>query len=832
MLVLVALLPMLVWAAGLTLWNTAQERRAVEQGLEETVKALTLATDQSVRLTVEALSTLALSRNLAIGNYAAFQSQAEKLVERHPEWLNVVAVDVSGQQLVNTIHPYGSPLPSLDAPRFGPARDAFLATRDTGKPTVSDLFVGPVHGRHVIAVAVPAPGPDGRVGHVLMAGLLPSQLAEMLRQSDIPDGWVAGLIDRDQTMIARSLGHERFVGQPALDWFRRATRGTDKGVVTGRSLHGPALTFAYNRSSYTGWMTVFGAPDGIFTGYHRHLLVLTAGFGVILLAVSLGLALWTARRILHPVRALTVAAHPFVPAAKADGHAYAVTELNDLHRALDGLAASLAESEARFKAVFAVAPVMLFVLDEEARYVEVNDTLLKVLGFGQGELIGRQPWDFQTADSSTYGREIVLPAFLREGAVDDGPASYVTKEGEVRDVLVSLRAERGPDGSIRRTIGAMRDVTEQRRIEKALNAAIEEAERANDAKTRFLAAASHDLRQPLQALSLYLGVLDGRLGTAERPLLEAIGQCTDSLSALLNDLLDVARLDAGTIVPKVEAVPIRPIMERVAASWDIQAQAKGLTLTVRACGAVVRTDPALLERVLSNLVANAVRYTDAGRVLVGCRRIAGELRLEVWDTGIGIPADRMDDIFEEFRQLGNAERRRDKGTGLGLAIVRRITGLLGHPISVRSVPGKGSVFAIRLPLAEANGTTEPRPVVESRPRSILLVEDEVHVRGALELVLGGLGHHVTAGETVDEALGRLGGQRPELVIADYRLGGGATGVEAIQRVRALFGADLPAVVLTGDTDPAVIRRIAGERLRLLHKPLQVEALRGVLGEVA
>ncbi|MEW5728247.1 MAG: ATP-binding protein [Pseudomonadota bacterium] len=833
MLVLVALLPMLVWAGGLTMWNATQERRAIETGLEQAVEALTLATDQSVRLTVEALSTLALSRNLATANYAGFRTQAEQLVARHPEWLNVVVVGPTGRQMVNTARSSGSPLPNMDSPAFGPAREAYRSALASGMPVISDLFRGPIHGRHMVAVAVPVVGRDGRATHVLMAGLRPDALADLLHHSDVPEGWVAGLLDRGQVMVARTMGHDQLIGHPAPDWYQDAVRGDPKGIVTGRSMHGPDLTYAFHRSSYTGWTTVFGAPNEVFAGHQRHVLILTAGFGALLLLVSLGLALWTARRILRPVRALSATAAPFVPQGKPGSGAYPVTELSDLHRALDGLAVALAESEARFKAVFAVAPVMLFVLDEDARYVEVNHTWLRVMGFARDEVIGRRPWDFQTAESAAGGGEVTLPAFLRQGALDDVPAGYVTKSGEVRDVLVSLRAERDRDGTTRRTIGAMRDVTEQRRIEKALNAAIEEAERANNAKTRFLAAASHDLRQPLQALSLYLGVLEAKLGDGERRLLGAVGQCVDSLSGLLNDLLDVARLDAGTITPKVEAVAVSQLMERVAASWGIQAEAKGLRLVVRPCGAVVRTDPALMERVLSNLVANAVRYTDRGRVVVGCRRVgAGEVRLEVWDTGVGIPEDRLGDIFEEFRQLGNPERRRDKGTGLGLAIVRRVTGLLGHPVSVRSRPGKGSVFAVRLPLTAAAAASPPTAVPAGRSRRILVVEDEIHVRSALELVLGGLGHEVAAGETVDEALARLGARRPELVIADYRLGGGATGVEAIRRVRALHGAELPAVVLTGDTDPAIIRRIAGEGLRVLHKPLQVEALRGFLGEVA
>ena len=308
----------------------------------------------------------------------------------------------------------------------------------------------------------------------------------------------------------------------------------------------------------------------------------------------------------------------------------------------------------------------------------------------------------------------------------------------------------------------------------------------------------------------------------------------ESLTGLLNDMLDVARLDAGVISPKLSDVPASRLLERVVAAWRIQAEAKGLDLRVVPCSAVVHTDPALMDRVLSNLVANAVRYTEGGRILVGGRRLPdGRLRLEVWDTGIGIPADKLGEIFEEFRQLGNPERRRDKGTGLGLAIVRRIADLLGHELQVRSRAGCGSVFSITLPTAAA-GSVESAAgeAVPDHARRILVVDDEVLVRSALELVLGEMGHQVDSADSVEEAVRRSRVHRPELVIADFRLAGGTTGIDVIRAVRASCGRDLPAVVLTGDTDPATIRRIVGEGLHLLHKPLQLDALRGFLKQVA
>ncbi|MCR6631120.1 MAG: hybrid sensor histidine kinase/response regulator [Magnetospirillum sp.] len=329
-------------------------------------------------------------------------------------------------------------------------------------------------------------------------------------------------------------------------------------------------------------------------------------------------------------------------------------------------------------------------------------------------------------------------------------------------------------------------------------------------------------------------MLKARLQGREEQVMEAVGQCVESLTGLLNDMLDVARLDAGVITPKLSDIPVSRLLERVAAAWRIQAEAKGLRLRVVSSSAVVHTDPALMDRVLSNLVANAVRYTERGHILVGCRRVGDDqVRIEVLDTGIGIPADKLGEIFEEFRQLGNPERRRDKGTGLGLAIVRRIASLLDHRVDVRSLSGRGSAFTITLPVAGECTLEEvlSEPMANTA-RRILVVDDEELVRRALEMVLAEMGHQVETAETVEEAL-RLGSKRrPELVIADFRLAGGTTGIDAIRALRASCGRDLPAVVLTGDTDPATIRSIVDEGLHLLHKPLRLDALKGFLKHVA
>jgi CheY-like chemotaxis protein len=261
-----------------------------------------------------------------------------------------------------------------------------------------------------------------------------------------------------------------------------------------------------------------------------------------------------------------------------------------------------------------------------------------------------------------------------------------------------------------------------------------------------------------------------------------------------------------------------------------EAQAKGLALRCVPSELTARTDPVLFGRVLGNFVANAVRYTKTGGVLVGCRRSHGRTWVEVWDTGIGIPANKTAEIFEEFRQLGNDARDRSKGSGLGLAIVTKAAALLGLRIRVRSRPGKGSMFAVEVPLGQTACAEQPRQFTH-RPLRIALVEDDVLVVEALIHALAALGHQVVAAATSGELLAGLGRQAPDIVISDYRLADGETGFDAIMAVRTAFGDAVPALLMTGDTDPQLIRRMADRGIRVQHKPVELDALQTCIAEL-
>jgi signal transduction histidine kinase len=363
-----------------------------------------------------------------------------------------------------------------------------------------------------------------------------------------------------------------------------------------------------------------------------------------------------------------------------------------------------------------------------------------------------------------------------------------------------------------------------------LSAAKCDAENANNAKSRFLAAASHDLRQPLSALSLYVGMLKDKLTHADAPLLEGMSHCVANLSEMLSDLLDLSKLEAGVVTPTVSEFAVDAILAKVVSTHAPEANMKGLALRCRAAGLIGHTDPVLFQRIVGNLVANAIRYTEQGGVLMACRRRQGRMHIEVWDTGIGIPPDKTAEIFEEFKQLDNPERNRAKGSGLGLAIAAKTAALLGLAINVRSRPGKGSVFSVSLPEGDAVLPVAP-PEYAHRPRRIALVEDNAEVAAALVYALTTVGHSVVASASYSDILPRLGALRPDIVISDYRLAGGETGIDVVALFRLRFGSHLPALIITGDTDPAVIRRMAMQRISVQHKPLDLDRLRKKIAEL-
>jgi signal transduction histidine kinase len=371
-------------------------------------------------------------------------------------------------------------------------------------------------------------------------------------------------------------------------------------------------------------------------------------------------------------------------------------------------------------------------------------------------------------------------------------------------------------------------------LAEQLRSQIELVEQAMIAKSNFLAAASHDLRQPVHAIALFAGAL------RELPLTEGAQRLTDqiensvvALDGLFAALLDISRLDANSVEVRRSVFAITPLVARIVQDFTSEAAAKGVVIDYVASGSRVYADPILLERILRNLVSNAVRYTPEGRVLVGCRRRRQGIEVQVCDTGLGIAPAHRDLIFKEYFQLNNPERDRQKGLGLGLAIVQRLVRLLEAPLTLRSQPGRGSCFGVLAPFAGAAPVEAPSRAAQPTPRGsglIAIVDDEAPILIGMTTLLRGWGFQVasaSSGEAVVVELARLP-VRPDLVISDHRLRGGETGFDVIDRVRVEYNDDIPAILISGDTRPALLADAEAAGVVLLHKPTHHGKLRAAI----
>lgn len=500
-----------------------------------------------------------------------------------------------------------------------------------------------------------------------------------------------------------------------------------------------------------------------------------------------------------------------------------------LNRALQGRESLLRISEENLRSTLDTLPYLLFEVDIGGRILSCHGPAEEMQVISVQGYVNRQIQEILPRAAVHTVLAALHEALLSGRSL--GQKIALQREGERRWYELSVSRKPIQPDQPARLIVLSRDVTERERTRAALVDATAAANQANQAKSRFLAAASHDLRQPLSALALYLGVLKSRLGEGHITVMQSIDDCVLSLTELLTDLLDVSKLDAGVVKPQTSDFALEELLQSLLSVHGAKARLKGLSLRLRLHGEVVHTDRALLQRMLGNMIANAIRYTESGGVLVACRRRADRHWLEVWDTGIGIDADKTGIIFEEFQQLDQGARSR--GSGLGLAIVAKSAALLGLQIRVASRPGRGSMFAIELPLGVSDSPLLPttRASLPHRALRIALVEDNLQLLESLVMAFQQAGQDVVAAQDGAALVSQLGAEPPDVLLTDYRLGGGQTGLDVVRRVRKTFGADIPAMLLTGDTDPALIRNLSDQGLPLLFKPLHIESLLPVLVEL-
>jgi two-component system, sensor histidine kinase len=489
------------------------------------------------------------------------------------------------------------------------------------------------------------------------------------------------------------------------------------------------------------------------------------------------------------------------------------------------------------------APDALIIIDRAGGIVYANHQVETLFGYTALQLIGQKV-------------EMLLPERYRGRHVGHRQAYIenqrvrpmgsgldlfaLRRDGTEFPVEISLSPAREGDEVL--AVAAIRDITDRREIQNALREAREAADRANQAKSRFLATASHDLRQPLQALSLLNGTM--RRMVNDGPLAEALGQEEQAISAmsrLLNGLLDISKLESGAIKPEITDFKVAALFEEMRNEFAALAANKGLTLEVESCADRVHSDPSLVGQVVRNLVANAIKYTREGRVRLRCLHEQPLVRLEVLDTGVGIAPAELARIYDDFYQIGVSANTSRDGYGLGLSIVSRIVGLLGLKLDVQSEVGRGTVFSLLLPASEgaSDHIAAPPPATaaataarsRSRPH-VLLVEDDARVRNATRMLLKVEGYDVTAAGTLAEAVAAArANPNIRLLVTDYHLGTEDTGVHVIAAVRSELGERLPAVLISGDTSSAMRELKCDDALRTASKPINPDELMELLRQL-
>ncbi len=595
----------------------------------------------------------------------------------------------------------------------------------------------------------------------------------------------------------------------------------------------------------------------------------------ILFGLTIFLVLRVSRRITNPISALNHVARSigegdlnmqFAPAP-------AIRELNELALAINEMAKQLQEdrealsaqtallqaNEERLNEVINTMPVALFIKDPQSRIILMNSACEAQWGVLFANVQG--------TDASRYFPAEQVMAFLKKDKevfsgrklVDFEESVWNSEIHENRILHTFKKPIYDAKGLPLYLICISVDISERKlsetrlkqlneeletRIEEAtreLRLKKEDAENANYDKTRFLAAASHDLRQPMHALGLFVGELHSKLTTPEQQRIAGkVEESVGALSNLLDALLDISKLDAGVVTPNIVAFPISGLLFRIAHDYEPLAEHKGLTLRVIPNDTVIETDPILLERVLINLISNALRYTPVGgRVVLACRNRGGKLRIEVRDSGVGIPESEQQNIFKEFVQLANKERDRSKGLGLGLAIVDRIARLLHLEIALRSLPKRGSVFSVSVPrlvapAIEAPLSEEPNlPAEDTRRASefdnlnVLVIDDNPLVRKSTQGIIESWGCQVSMAASLKEVKDIHVRGDFDLVICDYRLPDG-DGIQIADWVKDDFKHQPLFILISGDTSPEVLQMVNERGIQLLHKPVRPAKLRSLI----
>jgi signal transduction histidine kinase/CheY-like chemotaxis protein len=700
-LVFACLVPTWMATIFLIVHSYERERASVEEDTVGTARALVQAVDAELTGARSALQALATSPYLSSGDLAKFHGQAQETL-RSVAGNNIVLLAAAGNQVLNTVRPFGESLPVQGGP------DQVFRPFETGRPLISDLFIGPVTGRPLVSVVVPVFS-EGKVVYALGIGIFPERLGEILRRQNIPPRWVASIFDSTGTIVARTHLADQFIGKKGSPPLVRRMAEVPEGVIETETLEGIPVLSSFSRSAVSGWAVAIGIPTADALGALRLSLWLSiAGAGALLM-----LCLWFAqvisRRIAGSIQA------------------------------------------------FATQAVAL----------------------GEGEVISMPPLSFKETDEA--GKALVKASqILRQRATERDEA-----EGAERRMLVEKHA----------------------------------AEEANRAKSEFLAGMSHEIRTPMTSvIGMTDLLLNSNLTIQQRRYATLLRDAGHALLAIIDDLLDISKIEAGKLELDRVAMSLSAVTEGAVAIVRSSAAPKGLELRSELATdlpAWIEGDPARLRQILLNLLSNAIKFTKRGSVVLRVMRVPGAetalLRFEVADTGIGIDLAQQHLLFEKFSQVGRSTYRQFGGTGLGLAISRQLVEAMGGMIGVDSRLGEGTTFWFTLPCVETQSKAAREamePVVDGVSRArVLVAEDNEMIRELIEAMLTDAGHEVVLVQNGAQAIAALEANDFDLVLMDVQMPE-MDGIAATRRIREMGDRvrGIPIIALTAYAMPEDIAR--------------------------
>jgi len=802
--ILVLLLPAAVFAAVMVYQMNLQERKGVENTLGKTATAAIAALDRQFDSETAVLNALASSTALDDGNLSNFIEHARRVVSNHGGWFSIVVTN-EGRLLASTVNGVLEPPRPLMDPRNA------IAVFRTARPAVSGVY--PANERvsePSYVISVPAIR-SGAVKYTVSAVVRAWTLRQVLDQLPVPEGGRTGFLDRDGKIIARSNStdpSDSLIGNPPSQSVLDGARRDGDALFQATLVDGDPVYMIGKRHELSGWTALTAAPVVVLDAPRRWMLSLATGGAVAALLATIGVGMTMAR---------------------------STTRLMEAERRVADLEieAEKHKSTQQFRTLADSIPQLAWMARPDGHIFWYNKRWHDYTGTTLDEMEG---WGWKKVHHPDHVDRVVqrLQRSWDTGEPWEDTFPLRSKDGLYRWFLSRALPIRDAGGQIVLWFGTNTDITEQRETEAALLAAKEEAERANLSKSKFLAAASHDIRQPVQSLFFMISALETRVKPGAEKTLAHANEALVALKSLLDSLLDISQLDAGAIKTQIQDFPLSTLLDQIEAEYRPVAEEKGLEWHVVGCQATVRSDPTLLARMLRNLCQNALRYTESGSIVVRCRPLRDTLKIEVEDTGIGVPADKQIEIFEEFKQLHNEHRDRKQGLGLGLAIVERLGKLLGHPVEVRSAPGEGSTFSITLPMTVApvirRVEAEVIPIAHGVGQLVVVIDDEELVRLGVKTLIESWGYDVFDAASGPQALAALQGSRwvPHLIVSDYRLPDGKSGVDVIRGIRAFFNTPIPAILLTGETTREATDAAMAEDISVIHKPVSPSQLHAAL----